>query len=55
MTSAVSRKLDKGNDPVLVFLKSLFWMWTIFRVFIKSITKLLLFYVLIFWQEAVGP
>ena len=30
-------------------------MWTIFRVFIKSVTILLLFYVLIFWQEPCGP
>ena len=31
-----------------------FLMWTIFKVFIKLVTILLLFYVLGFWREAYG-
>ena len=26
-------------------------MWTIFKVFIESVTKLLLFYALVFWPQ----
>ena len=34
-----------------IFFKDLFWMWTIFKVFVEFVTILLLFYVLVFWPR----
>ena len=34
------------------FKKKRFLMWTIFKVFIELVTTLFLFYVLVFWPQA---
>ena len=36
------------------FFKIFFLMWTIFKVFIKFVTMLPLFYILVFWPEVCG-
>ena len=42
--------LKKKNKPIS-FLKDFFGMWTIFKVFIKFVTILLPFYVLVSWLQ----
>ena len=37
------------EECVLLFLR-FFLMWIIFKVFIEFVTRLLLFYVLVFWS-----
>ena len=45
----------RGKFPSFSFLR-IFKMWTIFKVFIESVTTLLLFYVLAFWLGGMwGP
>ena len=40
---------DHKTSWIFLFFKRVFWMWTIFKVFIEFFTILLLFYVLVFW------
>ena len=45
-------KLGYLHEFSLAFLRFfLFWVWTIFKVFIEFVTILLLFYVLDFWPQ----
>lgn len=49
-TSAlVYANMRSGNCLIILNLFFFFWMWVIFKVFMESVTTLLLFYVLFFW------